>query len=428
MIDNNTIYYQQDGRVPMTAFSIVFRGGGYQQEQEHQTGLAKLTAKTLLRGTPARTREAIAKTFELWGASVEAYVNETDFVIAASCFSRNLTSVIGLLKEILETADFPEAELDLAKKQEANKLEAALQDPETVLSAANEYMLFGKTEFGKMGSRKALDGLTRADVRVFFSRVRTSDCVHVTVISDLTRAQVESELAPILKSRARDGFKLLPERLHDGSRGLTAAIFNSPGATNDRFMWSHRGIGATDDRRFDLNLIVDALGSFEGFLFDQLRNQRGWCYGAYAYILPATTRPGRIGYYADPASDTADKLVPEFLRLLGLFSSHEDFRTRLSGRNETFKNRYAYQLDIRKKLSNEVNRDSYGIPILDKEAYNTRIDNVTQETATRVIKEVFDPGNMTMVFYGDAERLGRILAGIRSPVTVTMHEKEELVA
>jgi predicted Zn-dependent peptidase len=192
-------------------------------------------------------------------------------------------------------------------------------------------------------------------------------------------------------------------------------------------MWSHRGIEATDERRFNLNLIIDALGSFEGFLFDQLRNKNGWCYGAYAFAMQATTRPGRIAYYADPTSETSTLLIPEMLRLLQLFPDEKDFQERLAERNATFKNRYAYQLDLKKKLSNEINRDRYGIPILTKEEYYQRIDAVTLATAKKTIAEVFDPKNITMVFYGDAERLKNILTKLDSSVKITLLEKEILI-
>jgi len=201
----------------------------------------------------------------------------------------------------------------------------------------------------------------------------------------------------------------------------------SSDAANDRLKWSHRGLSATDDRRFDLHLVIDALGSFEGFLFDQLRNRRGWCYGAYATIMQATTRPGRIAYYADPSSETSDRLIPEMLRLLHTFSNEDDFKKRLSERNETFKNRYAYQLDIRKKLSNEVNRDRYGVPILEREKYGRRIDAINYVTARKVIESVFDLQNLTMVFYGDAERLQKILNAVDSHIVPTVLEKEILI-
>ena len=189
-----------------------------------------------------------------------------------------------------------------------------------------------------------------------------------------------------------------------------------------------KGIAATDDRRFDLSLIIDALGSFEGFLFDELRNKRGWCYGAYAFVVPATTRPGRIGVYADPSLETSKDLIPELLRLFRVFQEEEGFQERLLQRNATFKNRYSYQLDLKFKLASRVSRDRYGIPILEREAYNSRIDAVTDISARKVIDELFDDRNLCMVFFGDAERIQRILAGCDSSVSVTVMEKEMLIA
>ena len=426
-VTNHTLYYQQDKRAPMTRLALVYCGGGTQQETEEKAGVARATAKMLLRGTPGLTRETIAKKFELLGAEVNAHVSETDFVVSVSCFTKNIEAVLDLLLRIMSEADFPSIELELLKKNEVNQFEAALQDAERVLSAGHQYVLYDGTRLGKIGSRRGLAGFSRQDVMEYFSKVRGCSILFFTAISDLSRTIVEKQTERFTAGRSTNGFTLKPEIQFKQSRGRQAFIIRSGGATNDRLIWSQQGIQAVDDRRFALSLVVDALGSFEGLLFDVLRNKHGWCYGAYAFVTPATTRRGRIGYYSDPSLETSSLLVPELLRLLDQFPEEKDFRERLSQRNATFKNRYAYQLDLKYKLSSEVNRDRYGIPIFDREEYNRRIDAVTQASAQKVIRELFDSRNLCMVFYGDAERIQRILAGVDPLISISVLDKERLV-
>lgn len=49
-ITNNKLYYEPDTRVPMTSLSLVFHGGGSQQETEELAGLADVTTGLLFRG------------------------------------------------------------------------------------------------------------------------------------------------------------------------------------------------------------------------------------------------------------------------------------------------------------------------------------------------------------------------------------------
>ncbi|MGA7160746.1 MAG: pitrilysin family protein [Bacteroidota bacterium] len=425
---NHQLYYEQDLRVPMTHLTMVFNGAGVQQEPEEKTGLARFTAKMLFRGTPALSREAISQKFELLGAEVNASVSETDFVVSISCFTKNLVYVLDLVLSVVHEAGFPQQELDLLKKTELNQLEAALQNPERVLSAANQYFLYDGTRFGRIGSKNGIADISRQDIVDFFLKVRGASVLYFTSISDLSQHEVEGRIERFMVGRSVDGFELKPETPFKEADGRNAFIVQSTDAKNDRLIWTQKGIGATDDRRFELSLVIDALGSFEGFLFDELRNKKGWCYGAYAFIVPATTRPGRIGFYADPSLETSNQLIPELLRLIRVFSEEKDFQERLLQRNTTFKNRYPYQLDLKFKLSSRVSKDRYGIPILGKEAYNSRIDAVTEITAGRAIDELFDDRNLTMVFYGDADRIQRILAGCDSSVRCAVIEKGDLIA
>jgi zinc protease len=426
-ITNHQLYYQQDRRVPMTHLTLAFNGAGAQQETEEKAGLARMTAKMLFRGTQAMNREAISRKFELLGGEASAHVSETDFFISISSFTKNIDAVLDLFLTIMNEADFPLSELELLKKNELNQLDAALQDAERVLSAGNQYVLYDGMRFGKIGSRRGVANVSREDVREYFSHVRATSVLYFTSISDLPKEEVENRLRRFTVGRRMNGFSLKPEIQFKESRGREAFIVDSQGATNDRLIWSQVGIEATDERRYDLNLIIDALGSFEGLLFDVLRNKNGWCYGAYAFVTPATTRRGRIGFYSDPSLETSSLLIPELLRLLERFSTEKDFQDRLGQRNSTFKNRYSYQLDLKYKLSSEVSRDRYGIPILDRDAYHRRIDAVTQASAAQIVKEVFDPRNLCMVFYGDAERIRKILASVDTSISISVMDKEVLV-
>jgi zinc protease len=426
-IQNHHLYYQQDLRVPMTSLTTVFHGAGSQQESADKAGLAGICAKMLFRGTSNMNRETIAKKFELLGADVNASASETDFVVSISCFTRNIDDVLRLTSTVLKEASFPADELELVRKQELNSLEAVLQEPDAVLGKAHEYVIFAGSPLGKFGSRTALNKVTRDDVASYYNAVLGTQVLYFTSISNLPKKEIEKRLLLFTRQRRTDGFALKPEQPYSSAAGQRAYIFSSPGATNDRFIWSHKGIDANDPRRFDLDLVADALGSGQGFLFDQLRNQKGWCYGAYAFVLRGTGRTGRIGYYADPTSESSPKLIPEMLHLIQSFASEEDWQRRFVQRNSTFKSRFAYTLDLRFRLNSEVNRDRYGIPILDKQAYFDAIDAVNLESARRTISEVFDTKNMFMVFYGDPDRIRTTLENLDSKIEITVLEKEVLV-
>jgi len=426
-IRNNTLYYQPDARVPMTSLTLVFHGAGSQQETEELAGLADVTASLLFRGTPAMTREMISTKFELLGADVNAGTSETDFFISISCFSRNFDATLDLVSTIMKEVSFPQEELDLVRKQKLNHLDAALERADGVLAQASEYVVYGGNRFGKFGSRAAYGRIARNDVVRYWENVRKTSILYFTSISNLPKGALLGKTALFTRGRATDGFVLKPEAVLKTPQGREAFIVPSPEATNDRLRWSHKGIRATDERRFDLDLVLDALGSSQGLLFNVLRGKNGWCYGAYASNQRGTDQPGRINYYADPTPETSDKLIPEMLRLIQTFPDDPEFQQGLARRNAAFKNRYAYQLDPRFKLASEVSRDRYGIPVLTREGYYAKIDAINPTSARKVIREVFDTKNLFMVFYGDTERIKSILQKTDPAIKITLLDKEVLV-
>ncbi len=427
-ISNNTLYYEHDDRTPLTRLSIIFSGAGEQKEKEETAGLANIVAKLLLRGTASYSREEIELKFDLLGATVSAMASENDFVIRVLCFSRNLSQVTQLLYHIIEHADFPQSELEIAFKEEKAKFASTLQSNEEVLRYAHRYVLFGKKYHGKIGSKLALANIDRKLVTEFYRNVAAASVVYCTAVSDLSESELQNCLTPFLYGRGKNGFVLEPEAAYRIPERKEVVIVDSPNAPNDRLLWSHIGIGAMDPRRFSLALVLDALGSFEGFLFDQLRNKNGWCYGMYAYQVPPTERKSLIAYYSDPADTTSAMLIPKLLELLETFYTAEDFLSRLSERNSSFKNRFAYQQDLNYKINSRINRDKYGVPILNQEEYFAEIDAATIEFSLRTIKEIFTLRKLMMVFYGDSKRITSIVSAIDPSIPISTFDKSELIA
>jgi zinc protease len=427
LIENNTVYYEHDSRTPVTKLTIVFVGAGEQKESAETIGLAGVTAKLLFRGTSLYSLDELQAKFDFLGATISAYTSETDFIIKLSVLSRNFSETCLLLKHVLNEVTFSDEQIRLVKKQEHNRLDSLLQSNDEVLRIANKYFLYDKSFRGKSGSKSSLETLARAQIVEYFNNVRSAHVVYFSVVSDLSELAVKNTLAVLTKERASSGFLLNSETEYRTARGREAFIVDLPNAPNDRLIWSHKGIDACDPRRFALSLILDALGSFEGFLFDQLRNKNGWCYGIYAYQFPPSNKKGLIGYYSDPSDSTSSLLVPQLLQLLSSFGSHADFTQRLAERNSTFKNRYAYQQDLSYKIMSKISRDRYGIPILKKEEYFAEIDTVTESVSQKVIPEIFDHTNLTMVFYGDSKRISNIISSFDSSIPIEVHEKTKLI-
>jgi zinc protease len=427
-IENNMLYYEHDPRTPVTKLTIVYVGAGEQKESAERIGLASITAKLLFKGTSRYTLDEFQTTCDLLGITISAYANETDFVIKLSFLSRNIEETISLVHHVIQDAGFTKEQLQLVKKQEQNRLESILQSDDEVLQMANKYFLFDKSFRGKVGSKASLEKISREDIVEYFKNVKTAKEMYFSVVSDLNEIEIRKSLDGIKDGRITTGFILGPEKEYRTGRGKEAFIVDSPNAPNDRLLWSHKGIDAANHRRFALSLILDALGSFEGFLFDQLRNKNGWCYGIYAYQFPPSNRKGLIGYYSDPSNSTSKLLIPKLLELMKSFRNHDDFLIRLDERSMTFKNRYAYQQDLNYKIASRINRDRNGIPILTKEEYFAEIDSVTRTTALQVITDIFNNSDLTMVFYGDARRISSILASTDPSISVEIHDKSELIA
>ena len=181
-------------------------------------------------------------------------------------FLAHYRKVLSLLFKIVIDANFPQDEISLVKTELLSKIEAALQEPDGVLRAGHQYILYNQKRIGKIGSSSAIKKITRENISQYFEKVRSCSVLYITAISDLSFEQIQKEVIEFTNSRKTNGFVLKDEVGFVSTKKPTVYIFDSPQSTNDRLIWSHEGIVINDERRFAMNLILDALGSFEGFL------------------------------------------------------------------------------------------------------------------------------------------------------------------
>ncbi len=63
---------------------------------------------------------------------------------------------------------------------------------------------------------------------------------------------------------------------------------------------------------------------------------------------------------------------------------------------------------LEEKLNRQIQRDLYGIPLLEQEDFKKEIDEIDEERVREVLAKVFSTQNIFMIFVGNADRLSKI--------------------
>ena len=392
------LYYQNDKRIPMTYINLIIR-------DVRQKDKLKVLVSTLLFDYPNKVVEEILQRGFVSGVRWEALTSPDAFEIRISTPSKHLHQVLSDTYKILYETDFSIIDIELAKAQLYHKQKKDIQ--ENFFNAVVWYGLKKNTDFLGLMPLSELEKITGRDVQHCYEQMLASP-FYFSVISDLPRGEIESALAVFAKNTQSEKMGRNAGEATWELSGRRVLVVNTPGADIDECYWILKGLDRRDPDYLVLRVIVDAIGGdFDSLLYEVLREEKGLCYAANAAI-ENWLKPGYISFYANPRTENTAKLVHELFLLIDDFSKEKRFWQKIEDSKIKLKYQYVYTQMLEEKLNRQIQRDFYGIPLLEQEDFEKKIDEISEDRVREVLAKVFSTQNIFMIFVGNADRLSEI--------------------
>lgn len=316
-LDNGmTLLLQRNPALPIVAMHAYFKAG-VRVETPETNGLTRLMVRLLLKGTPYRSADDIATTFDAMGGSIEADSGNNSFFVTASCLRDDMPQALDVFADVIMRPTFPEAEVEKTRRL----MLAALQRQDDNWQAEVR-RLFHATHFTISPYRMQPDGqaaalrqLSREDAVAFHQHYATPTNMVLAIVGD-----IDIERTTAWVERAFTGFRSRPlafapvpaepaatqtRREVKQTRKQVAAIYlGFPGTT----------ITNLPDRYalHILDAILSGIGFPGGWLHTDLRGRQ------LVYVVHAFNwlglEPGFFGIMAATQPHQADQVVDLILQ------------------------------------------------------------------------------------------------------------------
>jgi zinc protease len=326
----------------MTASPIVsinlYALGGVAAEDEKTNGLGHLAMEMLSRGTRTKNAQEIAELFDSLGAQLETGCGNNSWFWKATCLKEDFPKLIEAYADVVNNANFPEAELPPMKE----RVLAAIQGQDADWFAqAMRY--FRKTYFAPMKSPYQFTPLGTADNVKAFDRARVQQWYDhqirnrprvLAIYGDVDPAQAKALATKYFSGGAKHA---VTAQEHDAARPDAAVPkparlsvarvevqkTNNPQAGVVMGFKSDSVIGGTYQPVIDMaDCMTSGYGFPTGYIFEILRG-RGLVYDANAMNFPGLNAkiPGTFVAYAgcEPknVNEVVDVMLESVARLQG---------------------------------------------------------------------------------------------------------------
>lgn len=264
---------------------VFYAGNWY----EPAKAVAAATNFLLKNGTSQRSAFDINEHFEYYGAYFNRACYSETSELTLHCLNKHVNELLPVVAELITDATFPAEELAIYKQNAKQRLQVSLQKCEFVAGRLIDAYLFGEQHpYGKYNNAEDYDAIQREDLVTFYNNYyRNGRCVIFAA----------GKLPAGLLDELEKHFGSLPLRTH--RQEITAVrhpvqpalqkkshIINDPAGVQAAIRIA-RPFPNRHHPDFQKAMVLNGLfgGFFGSRLMANIREDKGYTYGIYSYLL-----------------------------------------------------------------------------------------------------------------------------------------------
>ena len=390
---------------PVASLWLAFRAGST-LDPEGKSSLAAFTGELLNKGTKTRDSKQLAEWIESVGGSVGVEVDEDDTVISISLLSEYLPTAYEYITDIVLNPTFPEDELEEERKRDITAIEFEKSNPDAMADRHFHAVLYGKHPYAIRPTTETVEGVSRDDVVAFHARNFVPNNALLFVVGDVKAKQVKKDVEKHLgtwKAGTPDKpvYNAPPERT-----AKNISLYHRPGSVQTNVYIGHLGLKPTDPDWPAVAVANRVLGGgSSGRLFMNIREDKGWTYGAYS----GWTKPVDTGFFratANTRTEVTDSALTEMLAEVRRIAEEPISEAELASAKSYLVGNFPTTIETPSQIAAQVGQVKLlGLDKSYLENYRKDIARVTAADAQAAMKKHLHPDRLAIVLVGDATQI-----------------------
>ena len=401
--------------VPVVEISIQF-DAGYAADSVAggKLGAASFAGAMLDEGTNRRTALEIAEEVESLGARLSAGSTLDTTGVSLSALTENLRPSLDVLADVLRNPAFQQAEIDKLRgrwlagieREKANPVDLALRVlPPEIYGAGHAYGV----PFTGSGTTESIAALTRDDLVGFHRNWLRPDNAVIFVVGDASMDDILPELERAFGSWRAPASARPGKNIASVTRPAKGKVIivDKPGAPQSLILAGHAAPSSAAPNNVAITAMNDIIGGqFTARVNMNLREDKGWAYGAYTFLRGARgQRPFMV--YAPVQTDRTTDALTELIRELNAFKSDRPATAReieraVLGSTRSLPGAFETAGAVLASLSSSARYDRpWDYPATLTAAFNALDEDDIEAAAS----EVIHPESLVWVIVGDREKI-----------------------
>jgi zinc protease len=407
--------------LPLADF-VLLVGSGSTTDPTNKTGVANLTATMLREGTTTRKSLEIADQIAYLGINLTPSSSWESSTLSLHTPIAQLDSALALFADVALRPAFPADEFERLRKNRLTDLLRLKDQGPAIANLAFPAIIYGGVHpYGAatLGTEVSVKSLSVADLQSYYRTNFKPNNSTLIIVGDVNPDQIEQKISSLFGGWQRGDVPQPTYADPPKAAATTVYLIDKPGAAQSSFRIGSVGVPRSTKDYFALSVMNTILGgSFTSRLMQNLRETRGYTYGASSRF-DMRRSAGPFLASAEIVAAKTDSALLEFMKELNairqsvpateLSRAKRYLQLQLPGNFETTQD-IAFQL---------VPVALYGLPLDYYNNYVQNIEAITAADVARVAQQYINPGSLAVVIVGDRKSIESGLKAINvGPVVI----------
>ncbi len=413
-LDNGiSVLILEDHRLPTISVQLLIQGAGGLFDPADRPGLASIVAAMMKEGTSTLNSRQISEAIDGLGASVffNAGFGTADARVSASGLSENFDLWFALTMSTLQTANFPDGELQKFKQRQLTGLKQ-----QRAQSSFLAHEMFRKAVYGKFpasvvtSTPASLQAITSDELKAWRDQRYVPQNSILAIAGDVSAKTLIPKLNRMTAEWKKSDYRAVTPQTPKPAEGRRVFLVDRANSVQTSLMMGNLAIDRASPDYIALTVMNRVLGGGPASrLFTNLREEKSYTYGAYSGF-EASELVGPWLANSEVRTAVTEGAMTEFLKELNRIRDEKVGAAELEQAQHSIVSKFALSLEQPGEvLSYATTRKRFGLPDNYWETYPARIAAITPDDIERVAKKYIVPANMQIVAVGDASKIKAVM-------------------
>lgn len=414
------VFVVENDKVPIVSYTLSLDLDPIMEGDK--AGYSSIAGDLMSTGTTTRSKAQIDEAVDFIGAQL----NTSASGMYATSLKKHSDELLNLMTDVLFNPSFPTEELEKAKKQMLTGLKSQKDDPKAIASNIKSVLRYGNDHpYGEILTEQSIESITVEDLKNYYRTYFCPNVAYLVIVGDISVKEAKKQAK---KHFAKWESKEVPTYKYNQPKEFDVpqvVVANKDGSTQSTISLSYNvdlKPGHPDAIKARVMNQVLGGGSFSARLFQNLREDKGYTYGAYS-SLSTDELIGSFNAGANVRTSVTDSAFSEIIYEM------KRMRTELVPDKDLEMVKNALTGSFSRSLEDPstvarfaLNIQKYNLPEDYYETYLERLANVTPADVKAMANKYLKPENALILAVGDVPNMKASLTKFSKNGKVSMYD------